>query len=281
MYLLLLVFGGVLSAGGAVLAVSGISLRDGTFDTATLTPGIVAAVGGLLLIGIGAGLRTLQRIERTLASRPMPRALPTAEGQKAVEGAEAPRDWGRVPFVPKVTPDDQAAVASGDIFGAKPLETASVADKVSLPVIAIATAHEAIEARTQISGKNGNGAGGMRGLRLPTRLRPANVSERQSEPTLAALWPKGPRTARTAEAASVPIAQSAGVTAPQSPYGDDASNSDNPQNAAAGISILKSGIVNDMPYTLFSDGSIEAQLPEGTLRFGSITELRSHIEQSA
>jgi hypothetical protein len=58
-------------------------------------------------------------------------------------------------------------------------------------------------------------------------------------------------------------------------------SADNPQNAAAGISILKTGIVNDMPYTLFSDGSIEAQLPEGTLRFGSITELRSHIEQSA
>ena len=39
--------------------------------------------------------------------------------------------------------------------------------------------------------------------------------------------------------------------------------------------------VNGMPYTLYSDGSIEAQLPEGTLRFGSITELRNHIEQSA
>jgi len=43
----------------------------------------------------------------------------------------------------------------------------------------------------------------------------------------------------------------------------------------------KSGVVNAMPYTLYSDGSIEAQLPEGTLRFGSITELRNHIEQSA
>ena len=36
-----------------------------------------------------------------------------------------------------------------------------------------------------------------------------------------------------------------------------------------------------VPYTLYSDGSIEAQLPEGTLRFGSITKLRNHIEQSA
>jgi hypothetical protein len=45
--------------------------------------------------------------------------------------------------------------------------------------------------------------------------------------------------------------------------------------------VLKSGVVNGMPYTLYADGSIEAQLPEGTLRFGSITELRNHIEQSA
>src|SRR6516165_993132 len=39
--------------------------------------------------------------------------------------------------------------------------------------------------------------------------------------------------------------------------------------------------VNGMPYPLYSDGSIAAQLPEDTLRFGSITELRNHIEQSA
>ncbi len=32
---------------------------------------------------------------------------------------------------------------------------------------------------------------------------------------------------------------------------------------------------------LYSDGSIEAQLPQGTLRFGSISALRSHIENSA
>ena len=47
------------------------------------------------------------------------------------------------------------------------------------------------------------------------------------------------------------------------------------------ISILKSGIVDGMAYTLYSDGSIEAQLPQGMLRFGSIAELRNHIEQSA
>lgn len=51
-------------------------------------------------------------------------------------------------------------------------------------------------------------------------------------------------------------------------------------NQPASVSILKSGVVDGMPYTLYTDGSIEAQLPQGTLRFGSLTELRNHVEQS-
>src|SRR5215471_14788545 len=101
MYLLLLVFGGLLSAAGVVLVGSGVSLRDGAFDATILTPGIVAAAGGLLLIGLGAGLRTLQRIERTLASRPMPRALPTRKTQKTAESIETPGEPGRIPFAPE------------------------------------------------------------------------------------------------------------------------------------------------------------------------------------
>ena len=45
--------------------------------------------------------------------------------------------------------------------------------------------------------------------------------------------------------------------------------------------ILKSGVVDGMAYTLYADGSIEAQLPQGTVRFGSITELRAHIESNS
>jgi hypothetical protein len=281
MYLLLLVFGGLLSAAGVLLALAGMSLRDGSFDPAILTPGIVAAAGGLLLIGLGAGLRTLQRIERTLASRPMPRVLANAESAITSESAETPRDPVRIPFVPKGAPDAQP-VASADILGAKPSET--VSDKLSPAVIAVAAVHDAhAETRAQASGKNGNGAGGMQGFRLPSRLRPASAGERQGEPIFDALWPKGPRPARTVEGASVPMAQGAGATARESQNAADGSNlpPSNPENATAGMPVLKSGVVNGMPYTLYADGSIEAQLPEGTLRFGSITELRNHIEQSA
>jgi hypothetical protein len=47
------------------------------------------------------------------------------------------------------------------------------------------------------------------------------------------------------------------------------------------ISVLRSSVVDGMAYTLFSDGSIEAQLPQGTVRFGSINELRQHLEHGA
>ena len=48
---------------------------------------------------------------------------------------------------------------------------------------------------------------------------------------------------------------------------------------AASVSIVKSGVVDSMAYSLYSDGSIEAQLPEGMVRFSSIDELRSHLDQ--
>jgi hypothetical protein len=46
------------------------------------------------------------------------------------------------------------------------------------------------------------------------------------------------------------------------------------------IAILKSGVIDGMAYTLYTDGSIEAELPPGTMRFGSIDELRTHLENA-
>jgi hypothetical protein len=52
-------------------------------------------------------------------------------------------------------------------------------------------------------------------------------------------------------------------------------------NEPRAVAILKSGVVDGMGYTLYVDGSIEAELPQGTLRFASINELRSHLENNA
>ena len=55
------------------------------------------------------------------------------------------------------------------------------------------------------------------------------------------------------------------------------------QNSAKSepVSVLKSGVVDGMAYTLYTDGSIEAELAQGVVRFGSIEELRNHLEKSA
>ena len=45
------------------------------------------------------------------------------------------------------------------------------------------------------------------------------------------------------------------------------------------VTVLKSGVVDGMAYSLYSDGSIEAQMPEGMMRFASIDELRDHLDQ--
>jgi hypothetical protein len=47
------------------------------------------------------------------------------------------------------------------------------------------------------------------------------------------------------------------------------------------VSILKSGIIDGMAYTLYSDGSIEADMPQGTMRFASVIELRAYLEKSS
>jgi hypothetical protein len=47
------------------------------------------------------------------------------------------------------------------------------------------------------------------------------------------------------------------------------------------VAILKSGVIDGMAYTLYADGSIEAELPQGTVRFASVDALRAHLEKSA
>jgi hypothetical protein len=102
------------------------------------------------------------------------------------------------------------------------------------------------------------------------------------------LWPKRP--ARQREAA--PQGDDFPNSAPQTPLTAEAMPIEEPRitpepvaapiaDEAPSVAILKSGVVDGMAYTLYADGSIEAQLPQGTVRFASITELRAHIETNS
>jgi hypothetical protein len=48
-----------------------------------------------------------------------------------------------------------------------------------------------------------------------------------------------------------------------------------------GPAVLKSGVIDGMPYTLYADCSIEAALPTGTVKFASVDELRAHLEKQS
>lgn len=53
-----------------------------------------------------------------------------------------------------------------------------------------------------------------------------------------------------------------------------------PRGAPPVPTVVRSGIIGGMAYTLYSDGSIEAELPIGTVRFDSIQELQEHVSNT-
>jgi hypothetical protein len=360
MYLLLLVFGAILTAAGVLLSASGISIHERGFDTTILTPGIVAVIGGLVLIGLGLALRVLQRIEIVLATQPMPRPArfrESAETEMApeftVEPARAsiPRTAARTPLSTRLAAAGAHPAAveppkssiSAEVRAEQALAEASALDKAEtvqgaekdleselaaglaaalaldmkpadmkpggadsplLPVAELNVGNELGLSKTTRTLRRLNGTTPVRttprldlSARFPLasdraaseRLSP----ERPKAPSLDSLWPKGPRSLRTAApAAPQPVPAPTAVA----PTADSPANKESadavivkttvapaataPVETPHPVSVLKSGVVDGMAYTLFSDGSIEAALPQGTLRFGSISELRQHIEQS-
>ncbi len=289
MYLLLLLFGGLLTAAGIVLAASGVSIHDHAFDTTVVTPGVVAAVGGLLLIGLGLALRVLQRIERAIALRSAP---PAAQLDQPAEPSLAAIPAPRAPAasVPLPAAAGETEVSNETMPVVVKLEATEVVEETELslspkPLPPIPTSADKVvpEVDQSRAARRGNGA-------APTPIAPRRdvgalppvASERARGPAFDSLWPKGPRPVRTAQ----PAAGHAVVPPAVEPEQNSEPLVGVPQAVAPvavpePVSVLKSGVVDGMAYTLYSDGSIEAQLPQGTLRFGSITELRNHIEQSA
>jgi len=204
---------------------------------------------------------------------------------------------------PRVLPEDAALERLREKFptlvrldnNAPVVEDADVSLLPRPPV----RADEAVAEASSAVAQQTNGASPPRiEPRLEVQSRTANRPERVRN--FEAFWPKKQRTGRDAQAA--PAAPPAPQPVAQQPPGlpvepvltpepvqfqfKEPAPAPEPRptpvpEAAAAVTILKSGVVDGMAYTLYSDGSIEAQLPQGMLRFGSITELRNHIEQSA
>jgi hypothetical protein len=114
--------------------------------------------------------------------------------------------------------------------------------------------------------------------RLDIPLRPRAAPEPESpqpqSPPFESLWPSEPN-AGDAEPAP------AEAETPEAEPAMDEPAEAKPSEEPYAVSILKSGVVDGMAYTLYSDGSIEAEMPQGTMRFASIMELRAYLEKSS
>ena len=305
MYLVLLVIGALLALAGIVLAGLGVSAQGASFDPATMTPAIVAVIGGLVLFALGLALRVLKRIERAVAARAVELReplLPEVSEDPAVAAIPTrvlPRRSaaGRHASISEKRLDDALEKASEKmsekLAAAERLETARTTapeEQVALLAKAIggdAPATASVTAEKDIVevgvARAGRRIGTARSTpRFDLNSRSPLAVERAKEPGFD-LWPKGPRPSRLNPQPSVPAAVEA-MTIPETKVRESAETPSPAlamNEAAVPVTILKSGVVDGMAYTLFSDGSIEAELPQGRLRFGSITELRNHIEQSA
>jgi len=147
------------------------------------------------------------------------------------------------------------------------------------------------EASATIDGparNSGSAADTVKGKRLDFLFRSRSTRAEPTEPFVPQ-WPQhsarellngpqvepAPRPAKAEKPVAGATPQADGTRAPSGPV-----PSQRPQELRS-VAILKSGVVDGMAYTLYTDGSIEAQLPQGTVRFGSITELRAHIENNS
>jgi hypothetical protein len=105
----------------------------------------------------------------------------------------------------------------------------------------------------------------------PPTVPPVETAE-PPPPSLEDAWPRAER----AKSGESPLHRRGGrlPPTPAEANGGPPRPEDQPE-----VTVLKSGVVDGMAYSLYSDGSIEAQMPEGMMRFASIDELRTHLDQ--
>jgi hypothetical protein len=276
MYAFLLVLGAAITAAGLALLGSGVSLQDRAFDVSNATPGIIAFVGGCILIGLGLVVRALGRVERALVTKPTLRA-----GRPIETSADTSTERASEPRIPLPTEPKAAieATAPSVAPSAERTESAPVVDAGDVSLLPTAPSRpDEVNGAADPSLSKLNGS-----AHATTAARAGGGPTRPQQPKSSifdTLWPKAPRSTTAAQPAAAQPAAVAPAAQVAEPAPSAAPPPAAPIQTPAGVSILKSGVVEGMAYTLYSDGSIEAQLPGGTLRFRSITELRSHIEQN-
>jgi hypothetical protein len=299
MSVLLFVVGAIAVMVGVGMVGYGIPINEFSFGNTLIVAGTTAVVGGLIVIAISAAVSKLQRIAETLATRTPVRSSRPIEMFEPPSGSRAAPMPGQIPFPPRPkseaavreaqppadmavedhpaaaaaptlrNPDRPAAVA--EEFEAKEYEYVSLSPQQ--PMLAPAAVDQGEPAPPPPVSDDAFPVAGMRpepAVEAPWRSSPPPL-ERPSETNyFDALWPAESRPAKRPvidEAKPEPKRDLAPAPAPEA--------------QSEPVAILKSGVVDGMAYTLYVDGSIEAELPHGTLHFASINELRDHLAKSS
>jgi len=282
-FLLILGFLSV-AAGGSMIAF-GVPINEFGLGNTLIVAGVTALVGGFIVIGLSAVVRKLDGLAEVFASnRPMPRSSRPADvpDARVAPARPVPRPQApRAPVIPDAVPAAEARSDEPRVPAPSVDLSAAAIDRLrarfprperdqpsSAPVVTAEAptlpAEKAEVAAPEVlpAGPAGDAAQqpADQEKEKPWRIRAREREQRQRERAVAAALQSPPAPAKPAV-----------DERPQPPAPP-------PSAEPVPVQILKSGVVDGMAYTLFSDGSIEAKLPEGTMRFGSIADLRAHLE---
>ena len=230
-----LCFGSVLSIAGTVFAGAGLSLCERTFDTGLFTPGVVAAVGGLLLIGLSLALR--DRTGARGADHAARSATPIAAAADTLDESGVGAAFAlpsQMKQAPAAVAEDTSDYEPAYTVAGKAPDTARVGHR-SYPPLTQPAASASGEANAEVDadhfGRPGNGAAARRiPPRLPIGARTTPTTERSKSSALDSTWPKGSRPVRGTgapaheQAADDASAQNIAQNAAQSPMQNLASS---------------------------------------------------------
>lgn len=264
MTLALLIAGIVAVVAGLLAVAFGFTVREFSLGSTLIISGTIGVCSGLLLVGLHVVLLELKGIARRLAGSTAPsevRVRPVLPGL-AMPGEPALAPAARSEPAPPAAgpPPWQSEAAARE----RPRVEPSPPEPETPPAAPEAPRRRnLLFASTSRKERERAEAKAIEGAPpLPLGMPP----EAQETPPASFddAWPK-PDRGRPGE----PPAASRRPPPP----------APEPQAEPAPVTVLKSGIVDGMAYSLYSDGSIEAQMPEGMMRFASIDELRAHLDQ--
>jgi hypothetical protein len=296
MMLVLLIAGiGALLAGLLAIAF-GIPVKEFSFGNTLMLMGAVGACTGMILLGLWVVVRQLKEIAQRLGPGLAAEARAGTALQPAVNPArnQTPDNDGFL--FSRDQPAAEHADEEGSATQAPPPWHDEAASRDRGRIDAPAAAPEPVEAAPAVKPK--------RNLLFSSSSRKERerAQARTAEPSAAELGPPPP-VAPPVEASEPPPAtfddawpkldRSRPADAPQPRRSVRTPSTFAEANAGAAdryppavraeeqppVTVLKSGVVDGMAYSLYSDGSIEAQMPEGMMRFASIDELRAHLDQ--